>query len=186
MTEQLEYMISNCGKRTHFVIGSIFIWSLILLTPEAGHSHGLIQSIWSCSVPCATQGKPEDLLGSIQVSYCSTSVLSPSMIKSLDPVCQAKTKRADAIAIRTSPAAMATCESSANPCPKEGLTRSGFTCNYVCPSEDKKVRHFTACASTSDEAWSYATQLCKDATAPGAEIFPSAKLCTPEGQTPCE
>ena len=160
--------------------------SLFLLLNPVAHSEGLLRSIWSCDVPCAVRGHSDQLLSAVHVTYCSTSALSPAMLETLTPVCQAKTKRMDAVAIRTSLAAIASCSSSANTCPKEGLTRAGYTCSVVCPSEDKLVRKYTACATTGQEAWSFATQICKDAVAPDPSIIPPSQICTAEGQTSCD
>ncbi len=146
---------------------------------------GLIRSIWACHLPCVS-GLDQKLLGYIEVSYCGTSVLTPSMVESLNPLCQSKTGKADAKAARSESAMVGRCVTAANPCAKEGLVRSGFVCNFRCPSEDQGIRKYTACATTDDEAWSFAKEICKDAIPPDSSYFPPARVCTLEGQTPCE
>lgn len=151
-------------------------------SPEGG---GLIRSIWSCNVPCHVKGTDE-LISYIHVAYCATSTLSETMIASLSPLCREKTGRPDVVAVRKSAADVATCISSSNTCPKEGITRAGFTCHFICPSEDKVIRKFTACASTAEEAWGNATRFCKDAVAPDPAYMARGHVCVAEGQTGCD
>ncbi len=172
----LTRLLGRCGV-------AILVFGLLGTAPVA--EANLIRSVWECHLPCVSKTERK-LLGYIEVSYCATSVLSPEMLETMNPVCQAKTKQADAIAAKSEPASVAKCSSSGNPCPKEGLTRSAFTCVFLCPSEGPSLRKFTACGTTGDEAWTHAVELCKDATPPHSDYFPSAQVCTAEGQTPCE
>lgn len=151
----------------------------------SARAEGLIRSLWGCSVPCTTKGT-DSPAGYLTIAYCSTTTLSVAMIEKLTPLCQEKLKRTDVVAARASATEVAACSSSGNPCPKEGLSRASFQCSYLCPSEDKVIRRFTACASTGDEAWSYAREICRDATPPHRAYAAPAHVCHAEGQTPCE
>ena len=163
----------------------LILFLALTFMPKMGNSEGLIRSVWGCAIPCEVKDSHEPLTG-IQISYCSTSAQSLAMIQSVSAVCQAKNKRLDAVAVRSSINAVASCSSSSNPCPKEGLTKVGFTCSYLCPSEDAVIHKFTACAATGDEAWSFATLVCKDALLPPAYSVARSQNCFPDGQTPCE
>jgi hypothetical protein len=165
-------------------------WALTLLTASfvlssTSRANGPIKTIWGCNIPCQSKDTHETLK-SIQVSYCSFSTLSEKMIADLTPSCQQQNGRTDAVAIRTSKTNYASCLSSGNTCTTDGLSPAGFTCSFLCPSEDQVVHKFSACATTSFEAWSFVTQICKGATPPDKSIYAPAELCTPDGQTPCQ
>ena len=95
-------------RMTNSRLGSLIVIIFSLVAPQAARSEGLLRSVWGCSVPCQAKETGE-LLGFIHVTYCSTSALSLKMIETLSPVCQSKTKRADAVAARKSFADVATC-----------------------------------------------------------------------------
>lgn len=156
-----------------------------LLSPSVVKGGGLLRSVWGCSVPCESS-RDGVFLGSIQVSYCGTQVLNPSMIDKLTPACREKTGRADAVAVRSSAATIASCATAANPCKDEGLTPSGFVCSYRCPAEDPVLRKYVACASTGHEAWRNVASLCRAPLPPASVFGERTFVCVSEGQTPCE
>lgn len=159
---------------------------LCFLPAMPAYSAGLIRSIWGCFIPCESTSHPGDPVAYLQVSYCSTNTLSAALLSKLTPLCQAKSGLSDAVAVRATAADVASCSSSSNTCHDEGLIPSGFTCTFVCPSEDNVYRKFTACAKTGDEAWQFARELCPDAVPSGDGTIALANTCTPEGQSPCE
>ncbi len=156
----------------------------IPVSVQAGPANGLLRTIWGCRIPCATKGGHE-LLPGVEVSYCSTSTLSLTMIQAITPVCQERNHRSDAVALRSTEGAVATCDSAGNPCPTEGLVPASFTCKVLCPSQDSVIHKFTACASSGTEAWSYATQICPDARSVPASVASPWDQCTPDGDTGC-
>ncbi len=146
---------------------------------------GPMQTIWGCKIPCEVKKTKIPLKG-VYITYCSVSSLSLEMIDKATPECQAVNNRSDAIAARNSDGAPASCDSSANACPTEGLVNTGFSCKMLCPSQDSVIHKFTACASTGSEAWSFATQVCRDAKHLPLDAAALWDACLPDGQTPCD
>ncbi len=162
-----------------------FLFLACFLFSMTAWCDGLFRAVWWCSVPCESS-KTHEVLKEINVTYCAMSVLSPQMLAQLNPECQQKNNRSDAVAVRYSMmAGVARCESSSNSCNHLGLVSAGYTCQVFCPTEDNTVHDFTVCAKTDYEAWSYAKDVCPDATIPPATIVPRAKVCLPNGQTLC-
>jgi hypothetical protein len=169
--------------------GSTFIrgvaLALALTTLSYSAEAKLIRAVWSCFVPCEAKGHPGEPVAYLQVAYCSATSLTPAMLENLTPLCRKKAKREDAVAVRATSADVATCVTAGNPCSDEGLTKASFSCNYVCPSQDKTIRRFTACARTGDEAWANAPQACEGAANAGGNTEAAALNCFAEGSTPC-
>ncbi len=169
---------------------SILLWRVLLLSAcilfsTTGICDGLIRTIWWCTIPCESS-LSHKVLKEINVTYCATSVLSPQMLRQLNPQCQLKNHRSDAIAVRNSQLqGVAQCQSSGNLCPHVGLVSSGYTCQVMCPTQDHAVHGYSVCAKSDDEAWSYAKNVCPDATIPPASIVPRSQVCVANGQTPC-
>ncbi len=158
---------------------------ILLLHPALAGAKGPMQTIWGCRIPCAVKTTKSPLKG-VYITYCAVSSLGLRMIEKATPECQSVNHRADAVAVRNSDGAPATCDSSSNVCTTEGPVNTGFVCKMLCPSEDSVIHKFSTCASTGSEAWSFATQVCKDAK--HLPLFAAAlwDACTPDGQTPCE
>ena len=125
--------------RTATIVVPLFI---LLLHPALAGAKGPMQTIWGCRIPCAVKTTKSPLKG-VYITYCAVSSLGLRMIEKATPECQTVNHRADAVAVRNSDGAPATCDSSSNVCTTEGPVNTGFVCKMLCPSEDSVIHKFS-------------------------------------------
>lgn len=158
--------------------------SVVFLPLSVAAAHVQL-SIWECQIPCEVSGTHQPLK-QIRVTYCAKSVISQSMLDSFKPFCDRANQTTHAVAARVSGVMTpAICASSSNSCSTEGLIETGFTCSFLCPSEDHYLHKVSVCASNATDAWPATADVCKDAKAPTSLILPDILLCTADGQTAC-
>lgn len=181
---------------TFFQFGSAYrsVWNVFLIAvvfpavsaaavPGVGRN---MMSLWTCDIPCETDDPFPKPLQVLQIGWCGKSVLTRPMIDAITPVCKRTTNNDKAVARRVSTTlgTPADCVSSGNECTEEGPSTVGYYCVAKCPGEAQLVK-FSSCAVTDTDAWIVASEICKGAQKPSAEILGESELCTPNGQTPC-
>ena len=154
------------------------------ISHAADRAPKLQKSLWSCSVACESNDSSRTPLKMAHFAWCSTTVLDQKMLNGVSAICQNVngTQNAQAVRYQESTNLPAGCISSANACDNEGPTQVGYSCSVDCPGVAKTIK-YSACATTSLEAWSLANTICPGAQKP--DWMGWNEVCDPNGQTAC-